>query len=154
MQKEMSLAKSPNKVCFYKDLRVVSLIVWGRCQNPSNILVQPAPSEKEDSHKSSFRNKSKKEALQNWDFRKLSFQIDFSCFFGLWVPLATNGVMLWVVVTKLVVMPGVQQSACELGILLIVVVVCMIRLRWPLYQMVAVRKSVTSLRFELWFSRL
>jgi len=28
-------------------------------------LVQPAPSEKEDSHKSSFRNKSKKEALQN-----------------------------------------------------------------------------------------
>ena len=47
----------------------------------------------------------------------------------LWVPLATDGVMLWVVVTKLVVMPGVQQSACELGILLIVVVVCMIRLR-------------------------
>ena len=45
------------------------------------------------------------------------------------MPLATNGVMLWVVVTKLVVMPGVQQSACELGILLIVVVVCMIRLR-------------------------
>ena len=28
MQMEMSLAKSPNKVCFYKDLRVVSLIVW------------------------------------------------------------------------------------------------------------------------------
>ena len=27
MQMEMSLAKSPNKVCFYKDLRVVSLIV-------------------------------------------------------------------------------------------------------------------------------
>ena len=25
---EMSLAKSPNKVCFYKDLRAVSLIVW------------------------------------------------------------------------------------------------------------------------------
>ena len=41
----------------------------------------------------------------------------------LWVPLATNGVMLWVLVTKLVVMPGV------LGILLIVVVVCMIRSR-------------------------
>ena len=46
----------------------------------------------------------------------------------LWVPLVTNGVMLWVVVTKLVVMLGVQQ-ACELGILLIVVVVCMIRSR-------------------------
>ena len=30
----------------------------------------------------------------------------------LWVPLATNGVMLWVLVTKRVVMPGVQQSAC------------------------------------------
>lgn len=28
MQMEMSLAKSPNKVCFYKDLHVVSLIVW------------------------------------------------------------------------------------------------------------------------------
>lgn len=28
MQMEMSLAKAPNKVCFYKDLRVVSLIVW------------------------------------------------------------------------------------------------------------------------------
>ena len=28
MQMEMILAKSPNKVCFYKDLRVVSLIVW------------------------------------------------------------------------------------------------------------------------------
>ena len=28
MQREMSLAKSPNKVCFYKDLHVVSLIVW------------------------------------------------------------------------------------------------------------------------------
>ena len=39
------------------------------------------------------------------------------------VPVATNGVMLWVLVTKLVVMPGV------LGILLIVVVVCMIRSR-------------------------
>ena len=28
MQMEMSLAKAPNKVCFYKDLRVVPLIVW------------------------------------------------------------------------------------------------------------------------------
>ena len=28
MQMEMSLAKSPNEVCFYKDLRDVSLIVW------------------------------------------------------------------------------------------------------------------------------
>ena len=28
MQMEMSLAKSPNEVCFYKDLRVVSLRVW------------------------------------------------------------------------------------------------------------------------------
>ena len=59
---------------------------------------------------------------------------------GLWwpqvvlrVPLATNKVMLWVVVTKLVVVPGVQQSACGLGILLIVVV-CMIRSRWPLFR--------------------
>ena len=28
MQMEMSLAKSPNNVCFHKDLRVISLIVW------------------------------------------------------------------------------------------------------------------------------
>ena len=28
MQMEMSLAKDPNKMCFYKDLRVVSLIGW------------------------------------------------------------------------------------------------------------------------------
>ena len=28
----------------------------------------------------------------------------------LWVPLATNGVMLWVLVTKLVVMPGYNNQ--------------------------------------------
>ena len=28
MQMEMSLAKLPNKVCLYNDLRVVSLVVW------------------------------------------------------------------------------------------------------------------------------
>ena len=31
----------------------------------------------------------------------------------LWVPLATNGVMLWVLVTKPVVMPGVQLQSCD-----------------------------------------
>ena len=31
----------------------------------------------------------------------------------LWVPLTTNGVMLWVLVTKPVVMPGLQLQSCD-----------------------------------------
>ena len=31
----------------------------------------------------------------------------------LWMPLATNGVMFWVLVTKPVVMPGVQLQSCD-----------------------------------------